>query len=568
MGRIWHIGNTTIRNPIRIADGLSVFHKSQFHGNLDSKEDESGFAYALRDAGVINIGKETSDVSSHGRKWRACFSQLGFITFKPKRETKEIFKKAIEKGEFLSINPDNYYEITPNGKRLIESDNVLYQQEAMLRALLAYELPSIIEDGYDFNVFKPFVFILQLLKSLKDKEEKGLAKFEFAIVTMYDSHGDVEKAVENILDYRQKRKVFNGNLKSFDKKYLDELLPNADENTKRNASVEYPDLIMRYSRFTGLLQLDGRRITLNENKQELINMILLIEPIVVSEISQVDYLIKLWNGAKLPTDNVDVKKNQVIKFLNLLDRTDEISEVNLKSEDEINALRYELEEEHNKLREIKYANKQSEEIEDIIYYLKELTKSKPSKEAGIYDKPAFLEWALWRTFLAVNNLVNMPYEARRFKVDNDFYPLRCAAGGGPDMIFEFEDYILVVEVTLTTSSRQEAAEGESVRRHVAKVDIEGNVNNKSVYGLFIANSIDNNTAEVFRIGIWYQKDEPNFLNIVPITIKQLISILEQFDNGKVNKDVIRSILDACLIPRNTYAPKWKEEIDLIVSRFA
>ena len=35
------------------------------------------------------------------------------------------------------------------------------------------------------------------------------------------------------------------------------------------------------------------------------------------------------------------------------------------------------------------------------------------------------------------------------------------------MIFEFDDYVIVVEVTLSTNSRQEAMEGEPVRRHVA-----------------------------------------------------------------------------------------------------
>ena len=48
-------------------------------------------------------------------------------------------------------------------------------------------------------------------------------------------------------------------------------------------------------------------------------------------------------------------------------------------------------------------------------------------------------------------------------------PIGCAPGNGPDLIFEFENYVLVAEVTLTDSSRQEAAEGEPVRRHVAEL---------------------------------------------------------------------------------------------------
>ena len=67
------------------------------------------------------------------------------------------------------------------------------------------------------------------------------------------------------------------------------------------------------------------------------------------------------------------------------------------------------------------------------------------------------------------------------------------------MVFEFADFLLVVEVTLTESSRQEAAEGEPVRRHVADIAEEQKaIGGKAVYGLFLANRIDSDTAETFR----------------------------------------------------------------------
>ena len=65
------------------------------------------------------------------------------------------------------------------------------------------------------------------------------------------------------------------------------------------------------------------------------------------------------------------------------------------------------------------------------------------------------------------------------------------------MSFIFEDAVVVVEVTLTSSSRQEAAEGEPVRRHVA-LYAEENTTGKDVYGLFIAPRVDTNTAHTFQ----------------------------------------------------------------------
>lgn len=119
------------------------------------------------------------------------------------------------------------------------------------------------------------------------------------------------------------------------------------------------------------------------------------------------------------------------------------------------------------------------------------------------EAPAYFEWVLWRAFLAIDSLVNKPNEARRFKIDQDFLPVGTAPGNGPDLIFEFNDFVLVVEVTLTTNSRQEAAEGEPVRRHVADLVMHHQERaGKPVYGLFIANRVDSNTAETFRIGVW------------------------------------------------------------------
>ena len=61
-------------------------------------------------------------------------------------------------------------------------------------------------------------------------------------------------------------------------------------------------------------------------------------------------------------------------------------------------------------------------------------------------------------------------------------------------------------------------EGEPVRRHVADLMQQYN---KPVYGLFIANRIDSNTAETFRIGVWYTRDDVRLnLHIVPFTLMQ------------------------------------------------
>src|SRR5690606_3124310 len=122
----------------------------------------------------------------------------------------------------------------------------------------------------------------------------------------------------------------------------------------------------------------------------------------------------------------------------------------------------------------------------------------------------------WRAFLALNHLIIEPQQCRRFKVDQDFKPIHNAPGGGADVIFEYENFKILGAVTLTSNSRQEAAEGEPVIRHIAVETV--NTPDKDVYGLFLALTIDTNTAETVRHGAWYHQEELTDVKILPLTL--------------------------------------------------
>ena len=97
------------------------------------------------------------------------------------------------------------------------------------------------------------------------------------------------------------------------------------------------------------------------------------------------------------------------------------------------------------------------------------------------------------------------YEVRGFKLDSDFMPVSAAGGGKGDLYCEFNDFTILTEVTMSTSSRQEAMEGEPVRRHVSDAVLKYD---KPVYGMFIAVRIDTNTAETFRHCLLYTSPSP------------------------------------------------------------
>jgi len=133
--------------------------------------------------------------------------------------------------------------------------------------------------------------------------------------------------------------------------------------------------------------------------------------------------------------------------------------------------------------------------------------------------------------------------------------------------------VIVVEVTLTESSRQEAAEGEPVRRHVADIMRDNMLREtgKVVYGLFLANKIDSNTAETFRIGVWYLPDDSRTqLDIVPISLSAFRTFFDAvFDNRVNGHETLRNALKEAISLRQIPggAPAWKSKVNELVGAF-
>lgn len=166
----------------------------------------------------------------------------------------------------------------------------------------------------------------------------------------------------------------------------------------------------------------------------------------------------------------------------------------------------------------------------------------------------------------MNTLRNKPYEVRRFKVDQDFLPVNTAPGGGPDLVAEYDDNVVVIEVTMSGGSRQEAMEGEPVRRHVADLVKKYQ---KPVWGLFIANTVDTNTVETFRNGVWYAKgDERMILNIVPFSLRQFKDyFVAQFESGRHSNGEIVNLICQCGLSRSSFdAPTWRRRIASDIDR--
>jgi len=552
---IWLVGNTGLRNPNRIQEGFSVFANSSFVGNLHGRENEIGFMNLLNEKGIIQNERGKDESGSHARKWRLMFVKNGFIY--PK------VRKADGNQEDLG-RPD---DITPFGKMFLKADTYPAVQECYLRAMSVeqFQMP----DGV--HLFSPLRWLLAIMLELEKRTGSSeLSRIEFALWghTTNPSY-DLNEVVDNILDLRNRR-ILAPAKRPFDKKEIAKRGENYDK--KSDNFLDYGDMNMRYLRISGVLQRKGRGLIIVPSKHILAEK---LAKSTASEESIMHEYRKLCNGAPLPTDDIDVAKallDDLMKKMKNRHIVFDISDLPLTNATEVNIARQRLENILAQTNEVAYASEQCNQWKEIADYMSLLIKGGGKHE---YDEdnaievpkdetPAYLEWVLWRAALAIDHMVNKPYEVRGFRLDSDFLPVSAAGGGKGDLYWEYKDFTILTEVTMSTSSRQEAMEGEPVRRHVSDAVLKYD---KPVYGMFIAVKIDTNTAETFRHGIWYAKgDVKQRLDIVPLTLAQFQKyFVAMFETKKATPESLQSLIIKCESNRDAVdAPMWKSYIDVVI----
>lgn len=554
---IWLIGNTGMRNPWRIPSGFKVYVESNLVGRLRAPEDQMAFKVLLNEKGEIGGDADKDTSASITRKYRLMFNKYGFA-----------YPEVTKKDGFAQEELGSVDGITPLGETFYKADSVSSQQECFLRGLI---VPM--EKLTDISTFSPLLWVVSIMLEIEKRTNDTKLNFiEFATcVQTTTPKDDISAVVDEILAIREERKSAENK-----KKYDRELIHRKWERylKQENNFKDYADMNIRYLVSAGIVKRAGRGISLSP---EYHSMAIELIKGTVSEEPLKARLQRLCRGAELPTDNADMATqvlNDLIAELDYYHISYTMPDVPLDSAQNINLVRNTLKKDIDRYKEEQYAIHQAEEWEEIYEYMNLLiVNNGKEKELGEdysikvprSEAAAYLEWILWRAFLAIDHTVNKPYEARGFNIDQDYLPVGTAPGGGPDMIFEFDNCKIVVEVTMSTNSRQEAMEGEPVRRHVADLVMESD---KPVYGVFVANKIDSNTAETFRIGVWYNSnDEKLALKIVPFTLQQFSEYFKyMFINKKSEPVYFLNLFEECFSSKgNGGGPEWKQEISRIVT---
>lgn len=349
---------------------------------------------------------------------------------------------------------------------------------------------------------------------------------------------------------------------------------------KTSTLKDYADLTARYLRKSGLFSISREKLITVSEKEDLIQKLLSQK---WQLIKNGDYLNYLWDDKQptLPSDKEDYLKKhlQVIteKEKKLFDKVGVREALNLIGEKlpvgkNILELKQQTKAVETNLLHLKeidfyYSQSNEEQINDILNFYKLILDREILGGEAYY--PAYLEWNTWRVFLAIDTLFNKPYEARNFRLDEELQPIHNAPGNKADMIFEYEDYILVTEVTLSTRANQWSAEAEPVPRHVAKVQAERK--DKEVFGIFVAPEIDPNSVLTFFNSRKYSIENSIIeLTIIPFTIEQIKLMLTIFKDKRFTVQDMKRLLKTIQkeMITTTNAIQWYKRLPALINDWA
>lgn len=462
---------TSPRTPEKMIPeiGLLVEH---FAGSPWNNDTQHAFMDILREEQFFNgKGENDPSLSARDRINRAPKS-LGFVTLSP------------------------HISLTPAGEALLISNR---KEEVFLRQMLKFQVPSPYHKptvrAASFCV-KPYLEMLRLVRTM------GTLKFdELQIFGMQltDWH-NFENITRKIEMFRIARTEYQGSYKTFKAEYLRRELTRIFEDriasgktrtresndtslekflkTQSSNMRDYADACFRYLRATGLVNVShvGKSLSIVPERMEDVDFILKTidrEPCFVEdERSYVAYL----GNAEFPRLLTDDKQQLIAKLHTGFPQ----AEFNPNADTGVlKNLLADLTEQrkNNTLRGQVIDIKNYKLYDDIQNTFRQIKKNE------LYDAPLMFEWNTWR---AMTMLDGGEIKAN-LNFDDFGKPLSTAQGNMADIVCDYGDYLLTVEVTMASGQKQYEMESEPVSRHLGKMKRDSG---KPCYCLFVAPTIN------------------------------------------------------------------------------
>ena len=470
---------------------------------------------------------------------------------------------------FVVLSPQ--ISITPAGKALLNSNST---EEVFLRQILKFQVPSPYhkptKKATSFWV-KPYLELLRLIRTM------GTLKFdELQIFGMQlTDWRNFENVVKKIEAFRIAKVEIQGSYRKFKAKCLreelssifkdrikkgkiqtressDDSLDNFLKTQSRNMR-DYADACFRYLRATGLVNVShvGKSLSIVPERIQDVDYILQSidrNPCYVdSEQEYIEYL----GNASFPRLLTDDRDKLIVKLQNAFPQV-RISEAAQLSD--LKDLLASLLEQ----RKAEALNEQVHQIKDYKLYDEINSTFEQIERNDIYDAPLIFEWNTWRAMTMLDGGIIRP----NLKFDDFGFPLCTAPGNMADIVCDYGDYLLIVEVTLSSGQKQYDMEGEPVSRHLGNIKKNSG---KPCYCLFIAPKINEACIAHFyalhHANISYYGGKSS---IIPLPLSIFKKMLE--DSYRVNytpnPNQVRSFLDKSkeLANKCSDEKEWFEEI--------
>lgn len=483
-GRISYIDSHTIlattspRTPEKMIPEIKLLCDN-FNGAIWNKETQTAFMELLRNENFFNgEGKNDPSFSARDRINRAP-QALGFVILYPR------------------------IELTPAGERLLSSQR---KEEVFLRQLLKFQLPSAYHSAKrgqeQFNV-RPYLELFRLIRHFGSLSFDELMLFGLQIT---DYH-KFDEIVEKVEAFRIAKAENRGRYKQFKADYWEEVVcdlysddlaagntrtretdddsPEEFKEKKKSNMRDYADACVRYLRSTGMVNIShvGHSLSIVEEKKEEVDYFLENMPRDPLFIGDKQGYLDFLTNPRLPVLLTDDKERLLAKF------ESEFPSIAVKEDKPIEELKdlwdASIDERREKLLGEEIVDiKDGREYDDIKEVFTQL------KTRRIYDPALMLEWNVWRAM----TMIDGGNIHANLKFDDFGKPLSTAQGNMSDIVCDYGDFDVTVEVTTATGQKQYEMEGEPVMRHLGK---HKKSTGKETYCLFIAPQINPTTITHF-----------------------------------------------------------------------
>ena len=359
---------------------------------------------------------------------------------------------------FVDLKPT--IQLTEIGTNLLEGKRL---EEVFTRQLLKFQLPSPYHtqsNHVEFKV-KPYLELLRLINDLGSLSKTEIALFFLQLIN-FDKYEEIK---DKIIAFREDYKTFHGNrkiyisdcfkktiIKTFCQEIKNKRFKTRESNdstlqkfikTKQANLIDYADAFSRYIRATELVTFEKRtfRLIISPNKKEEVAYLLKEtqrQPHTFKNEKEFKKYLFSQETLVLLSDNKDLLKQKIQKF----DSAADLENKNIDTlKDKLDEYKIEIKkrniiEKKNELRSFR----EKQDISEIIKTFQQILKKE------VPDAPLFLEWNVWRSLVMLNYAKKID---GNFIMDIDGMPLNYAPGNKPDIEIEYENFCMIVEVTMS-----------------------------------------------------------------------------------------------------------------------